>query len=417
MPKTWEKLLIAVALSCAIGVLAGLASAMLIVALNWANATRESHHWLLALLPLAGFSVGWIYWKHGGRAVGGNNLILEEIHAPKEAVPLRMAPLVLLGTVLTHLFGGSAGREGTAVQMGASLAEWVAGLFAPPQLRRVALMAGIAGGFGGVFGTPWTGAVFGVEVLAVGWAGWDSVVEGFGPCLIAAFAGDLTVHHLGVHHTEYHTGAAPALSLQHWAWAAAVGVLFGLIARLFSHLHHEISGIFKKLFPYPPMRPLVGGALVALVIGGLHAWQFAGLGVPGIVASFAQQQPWWVWAAKLGLTALTLGAGFKGGEVTPLFFIGAAAGSALSGVVPLSVGVLAAIGFTAVFSSAANTPLAGFIMALELFGGRVGALTGIACVTAYLFSGSTGIYASQLPMEIRWKLKLEKSEKALAQTE
>ncbi|WP_263411212.1 chloride channel protein [Terriglobus tenax] len=408
MPETGKKLLAWVALAAGIGVLAGLASALLIVALNWANATRESHHWLLAGLPLAGFAVGWLYWRYGGRAAGGNNLILEEIHTPTEAVPLRMAPLVLLGTVLTHLFGGSAGREGTAVQMGASLADWLAGLFGQKQMRRVALMAGIAGGFGGVFGTPWTGAIFGVEVLAVGWVGWNSVLEGLGPCLIASFAGDLTVHLMGVHHTEYHIGAAPALVPIHWVWAAVAGVVFGLIARLFSTLHHGLSHLFKKMLAYPPMRPLVGGTLVALLIWGLRAWQFAGLGVPGILASFDGQQPWWVWAAKLGLTALTLGAGFKGGEVTPLFFMGAAAGSTMAGLVPLSVGVLAAMGFAAVFSAAANTPLAGVVMAMELFGGRVGALAGLACVTAYLFSGPVGIYSSQLPIMVRWKMWMEK---------
>jgi len=403
-----KKLLPSILLSAGIGVVAGAASALLIASLNWAGTVREHHRWLLTLLPLSGFAVGWVYWRYGGRATEGNNLLLEEIHDPQETVPLRMAPLVLLGTILTHLFGGSAGREGTAVQMGASLAEWLAELFTEHKMRRSVLMAGIAGGFGGVFGTPWAGAVFGVEVLAVGWVGWSSVVEGIGPCLIASFAGDLTVRLIGVHHTQYPVGVQPSLQPMNWVWAALAGAVFGLIARIFSTLEHGLTAWFKRAFTYPPLRPLVGGVLVALLIWGLHAWQFAGLGIPGIVASFSTQQPWWVWAAKLGLTALTLGAGFKGGEVTPLFFIGAAAGSAMAPVISLSTGVLAAIGFAAVFAAAANTPITGLIMAMELFGPRTGLLAGAACAVAYLCSGPVGIYSSQQPMEMRLKFRVEK---------
>jgi H+/Cl- antiporter ClcA len=383
-----------------VGLLGGSASALLLVGLEWATATREAHEWIIALLPLAGLFVGCLYFYFGSKVEAGNNLILEEVHAEvdgdlhdaERTIPLRMTPLILLGTIVTHLFGGSAGREGTAIQTGASLADQLARPFRlNSRERRILLMAGISAGFGSVFGTPLAGTVFGLEVLAIGAVHYEAIA----PCLIAAFAGDLTTRAWQVHHTVYRVSAAPALSVPGLLAAAAAGVCFGLAAMLFARLTHAIGGVFKRSIAWPPLRPLIGGALVALAVYAVGTTRYIGLGVPTIVEAFAVRQPWYFWLAKLLFTALTLGASFKGGEVTPLFFIGATLGNALSGVLPLPPSLLAGMGFVAVFGGAANTPIASTMMAVELFGGDAGVYAGVACVFSYLFSGHAGIYHAQ----------------------
>jgi H+/Cl- antiporter ClcA len=374
------------------GLMGGTASAVLLVSLDWATRTREAHRWIIALLPLAGLAVGCMYRYLGTAVEAGNNLILDEVHDPQRTIPIRMTPLILIGTAMTHLFGGSAGREGTAIQTGASLADQLGRPFGLDNVeRRVLLMCGISAGFASVFGTPLAGAVFGMEVLAIGAVAYDAIV----PCFLAAFAGDLTTRAWHVHHTAYRVGEVPGMSWTGVLWAAVAGVAFGLVARGFAGLTHAIGRWFKRRFSWSPMRPFVGGVVVAAAVFALGTTRYIGLGVPVIVEAFGPRHNPWDWAAKLVFTAVTLGAGFKGGEVTPLFFIGATLGNALSYTLPLPPSLLAGMGFVAVFAGAANTPVASTLMAVELFGGEVGAFAGIACVFSYLVSGEQGIYRSQ----------------------
>ncbi|MEA5506524.1 voltage-gated chloride channel family protein [Halotia wernerae UHCC 0503] len=380
-------------ISFIVGIFAGTASAALLVSLEWATDWRESHRWIIALLPLGGFLSGWIYHRFGQTVEAGNNLLLEEIHNPKEIIPFRMAPLVLLGTDLTHLFGGSAGREGTALQMGASLADQLTKILRfQGASRRILLTTGISAGFASVFGTPLAGTVFGLEVLAIGRIHYDALF----PSLIAAIIGNQVTLRLGLHHTVYrHAPSIPTLTTWGLISAIIAGAIFGIVARFFAQVTHKISHFFKAKISYPPIRPLIGGALVAAIVGLSGTTKYIGLGIPTIVDSFYTQLPPWDFAAKLGLTALTLGAGFKGGEVTPLFFIGATLGNALSSILTLPAPLLAAMGFVGVFAGAANTPLASTLMGIELFGLQSGVFIGIACVVSYLFSGHSGIYIAQ----------------------
>ncbi|WP_255462512.1 voltage-gated chloride channel family protein [Granulicella sp. WH15] len=378
-------------LATLVGALAGTASALLLVSLNWATDVREAHHWIIALLPAAGYGVGWVYQRVGQSVAAGNNLILQEIDNPTGVIPLRMTPLILAGTIITHLFGGSAGREGTAIQTGASLADQLTHLFRlSPLTRRIVLMTGISAGFASVFGTPLAGAVFGMEVLAFGALTYEALV----PCTLAAFAGDLTTRAWHVHHTVYTVHELPPLGVTTLLSAVAAGICFGLMALLFARLTHAI-GHLSKLIPSAPMRPVVGGVLVAVAVFSLGTTKYVGLGIPTIVASFDHQLPIWDFAAKTVFTSVTLGTGFKGGEVTPLFYIGATLGNALSNILPLPTSLLAGMGFVAVFAGAANTPLASTFMAFELFGGEAGAFCAVACVLSYLFSGHDGIYSAQ----------------------
>ncbi len=382
-------------ISVVVGIMAGTASALLLASLEYATRQREAHHWLILLLAPVGGLVGLLYKHFGARVEAGNNLILEEVHDPQEVIPLRMTPLILLGTFLTHLFGGSAGREGTAIQTGASLADQLSkplGLHA--RQRRILLMAGISAGFGSVFGVPLSGAIFGMEVLAFGRVEYEAIA----PCLLASFAGDLVTRGWGIHHTQFNITGIPRMSALGILYAMIAGIAFGLMGMVFAKLTHAISRYLKSIFFFSPMRPIVGGAIITTVVFGIgtaHTMQYLGLGVPTIVASFDHKLPPYDFAVKTLFTALTLGSGFKGGEVTPLFFIGSTMGNALSRILPLPTSLLAGMGFVAVFAGAANTPIASTLMAVELFGAEAGAYAAIACVLSYLFSGHASIYTSQ----------------------
>lgn len=378
-------------LSALLGAIVGSASALFLETLNWATQYREQHLWIIGFLPLAGLIIGLAYHYWGKDVVRGNNLLIEELQSPKKVIPLIMAPLIFAGTIITHLFGGSAGREGTAVQIGGAFADQFTKIFKlKPADRKVILICGISAGLSSVFGTPLAGAVFGLEVFIIGSLVYNAIL----PSFITAIIADYICKSWGVGHTHYSIGLVPDMSVLNLLFSLFTGIIFGLIARSFSALNHALSDIFDKV-KYPPVRPVIGGILLIAIIYLSATTRYIGLGIPVISESFTQQEPYYTFAIKLFLTALTLSAGFKGGEVTPLFFIGATLGSFLSAYLPLPVGLLAGMGFVAVFSGAANTPLACIFMGMELFGTNSGIYMALACTMAYLFSGHSGIYRSQ----------------------
>lgn len=395
-------LLLGAVLAVPVGLLAGSASALFLGLLDWATATRIAQPWLLFLLPIAGLLLGVLNHWVGKSAEGGNNLILEQIHTAGGGIPRRMAPLILFSTVYTHLFGGSAGREGTAVQMGGSIAASCCSLFKlEGYQRKLLLLAGVAGGFGSVFGTPLAGALFAIEVLTIGRLELGALL----PVLVAGFVGDWACSAWGIRHTTYHiaisSAAGPGM-LKLLGWAALVGGACGLVAHLFAESAHRIQQLFGKL-RWSPVRPLLGGLLIIVLTYALGTRDYLGLGVSSadpaqvtILSAFEAggATPWsWLW--KLLFTVVTLGSGFKGGEVTPLFFIGSTLGNALAMLVGAPPDLCAALGLVALFAGAANTPVACTIMGLELFGLHYGASIALACVVAFLCSGHSGIYLSQ----------------------
>ncbi|WP_413998920.1 voltage-gated chloride channel family protein [Flavobacterium sp. W1B] len=376
-----------------IGFLSGSASAFFLVALEWVTQIREHNNWIIWLLPIGGLLVGLSYHYYGKEVVKGNNLLLEEYENPQKTIPLKMAPLVLIGTLITHLFGGSAGREGTAVQMGGAIADQFRRIFKlDTSDRKTLIILGISAGFASVFGTPLAGALFALEVLYFSRISLKSSILSF----LVAFIAYFTVEFWEVKHIHYTIPLVPDISLETLLWIIPVSILFGLAAMLFSRSTHYWGALFAKNIKYPPLRPFIGGLLFAIIMYFIGTTKYLGLGVPVIVESFSKPSENYVFLLKILFTGFTLGAGFKGGEVTPLFFIGATLGSTLSLFIPLPIALLAGMGFVAVFSGATHTPIACTVMGIELFGIESALFIGTACFIAYFASGSVGIYHSQL---------------------
>lgn len=398
----WTVLIIPVSVSI------GLFVALFLWLLEWATQTRWANLWLLFFLPLAGVVITLLYKHFGKNSDAGNNLVIDEIHQPGGGVPAQMTPLILVTTVITHLFGGSAGREGTAVQMGGSISSQFAKWYKLEAAdRRILLLCGVAAGFGAVFGTPVTGAIFALEVLTIGRIRYDALI----PCLIASVLADITCAAMGTPHTHYamhFKGPGEQLfpflhvDLLLLLKVIAAGVAFGLAGNMFAQTMHFIKSRSNQLIKQKLLIPVIGAVLVVGISYLIGTFDYLGLGVtnPGqgvsIVSAFTPGgADAFSWLFKLLLTAITLGMGFKGGEVTPLFFIGATLGNTLAVLTGAPVDLLAGLGFIAVFAAATNTPLACTLMGIELFGGAHTLYYAIACFTAYSFSGHSGIYRSQ----------------------
>ncbi len=370
---------------------------------------RFHHPWLLYLLPAAGVGIHFAYRLYGKSSERGNNLIIDEIHEPGAGIPKRMGPLILGTTVITHLFGGSAGREGTAVQIGGSIAHMFGTWFKLDDYAiRTLLTAGVAAGFGAVFGTPLTGTIFAMEVLTIGQIKYDALW----PCLIAGITGALTVSVWGVKHTAYHIGFTMPGHMDArnilfigllFIKIIIASALFGLVSAAFAEIVHQLKNFFLKWVTITWMIPVCGGITIIALTLLLGRPDYLSLGVdaehPGavtIVSAFNNGGAMFLsWLWKLIYTTITLGTGFKGGEVTPLFYIGSTLGNTLAVVFNAPISLFAALGFIAVFAGATNTPLACTLMGIELFGSQFALFFLVACFTAYFFSGHSGIYTAQ----------------------
>ncbi len=387
------------------GMLIGSACALFLSSLDFVTNWRASHTWIIYSLPIVGFVIGAMYYYFGGAVQKGNNLLLEQHNNPAAKIPFKLAPFVYIGTLLTHLAGGSAGREGTAVQMGGAIADQFTGIFKLNDIqRKTILIVGISAGFSAVFGTPIAGAIFALEIMLFK----NIRVADILPSFVAAYIAHYTCLAWGIHHTIYTLPTIAHFNMHSLVPTFLAGLIFGTTALFFSAANSFWSKLFVKI-KYEPLRPFIGGIILVIVIllmgttKSIDPSKFLGLGIPAITDSFLTPAGRYDFLIKLLLTTFTLSAGFKGGEVTPLFFIGATLGNILIIFIPLPMALLAAMGFVAVFAGATHCAVASIALGFEMFGMSAGIYIGLASVVAYFSSGSKGIYSAQLKEGVKYQ--------------
>lgn len=380
-------------ISILIGGISGLFIGIFLIFLEKAVDINLKHKFLVFILPLSGMLMTFLYSKYGGNSQKGNNLIIENINGSKEEIKFIMAPLVFLGTVLTHLFGGSVGREGTGVQIGGTIGNALSKILkCSTYEKKILLISGVAAGFSSVFGTPITGTIFALEISNIGSLNYNSMI----PAITSAIVGNSVVKILGVKHSHYKIPPVESVDLTNILKVIILAICFGLASRLFVYMTHWFKEKLIKYCKNQYLKIFVGGSLMVLATLLLGNSLYNNLSLGLLSSAFDGNVSYLAFIIKLMLTTLCLGAGYQGGEVTPLFVIGATLGATLSNILGLPFAFSAALGLVGVFSGATNAPIACFMMYLELFGSNNIIFAMLVCMIAVFISGHKGIYTSQL---------------------
>ncbi|QDH14262.1 voltage-gated chloride channel protein [Formicincola oecophyllae] len=399
-----------------LAVATGVLGALFLQTLKCVTLWRFHHGWILWGLPVAGVAVALAYrFVTGLFQQRGRTGAPAPFKAFGDGAPLVMVPMAFGAATISHLFGASVGREGTALQMAGGLADGLARLCRMDARRRkLIILSGVSAGFGAVFGTPVAGTLFGLEVTALGEMGYGALL----PCAFTALVADQTCRvtsaYIGFERLDGHMSFQPFYS-GHWAftgpdpWLMAkvgvAGLAFGVVSRLYAGGIRQARALSARLCAVQWLRPALGGVATLALVWLCGSDDFLGLGIvapqphgASVVNFFGQHHYAWAWAWKLLFTLVALGCGFRGGEVTPMFFIGAGLGNALAPWLGAPTPLLAAAGFAAVFAGAANTPLTCTVMAAEIFGSANLAYYAMACIIAYAVSGHDGLYGFQRVM-------------------
>ena len=380
-------------LLCAVlaGVIIGIVGSAFHHMLEEATSFRESHQWILFLLPIAGLIIVFIYKKAGGTSSKGTNLVLSAIQSG-ERVPVRLTPLIIISTTLTHLFGGSAGREGAALQVGGSLANFFAKLLKfDAKDTKIMIMCGMSACFAALFGTPAAAAIFSMEVVSVGAMQYSAIV----PCVLAALIANGISMLTGSHGTHFTVGEIPDLTLITGSKMLVMAVLFACASILLCVTLHNASKIYSKFIKNDYIKIIVAGLLIIALRYILGTTDYLGAGTAIINQSFVTSCAWYVFLLKILFTAVTLGGGFKGGEIVPTLFVGATLGSFLAPIFGLPIGLCAACGMVSVFCGVTNSPLTSLIIAIEMFGSESMTFCILCIAISYLLSGYYSLYHSQ----------------------
>lgn len=403
--KLWEYLLGFLkwaVLAVAIGLLVGAAGTLFGFGLHGVTSLREEHPWLLYLLPLGGVAIVGLYRGCKYPDGGSTNSVFLAVRENRP-MPLRTAPLIFLSTLLTHLLGGSAGREGAALQLGGSIAGAIG-----QRLRlddkdiRVFTMCGMSAAFSALFGTPLSAAVFSLEVVNVGRMYYVALV----PCVLSALVGAWLSGALGLEPTAFPLARTVEVSPLSILQVCAIGALFALLSALFCLVLHQAGHLYAKWCPNPYLRAAVGGAVVIALALVFQTRDYNGAGEGILRAAIGGQVVPWAFALKMLFTAATLGAGFKGGEIVPVFFTGATFGCAAAPLLGLPAPLGAALGMVSVFCGVTNCPITSILLAVELFGGQSVALFALSCAVSYMLSGYFGLYSEQRILYSKFRAEL-----------
>ncbi|WP_313180757.1 chloride channel protein [Lacrimispora sp.] len=347
---------------------------------------------LIIFLPAAGALAVWLYHWDEGMCVKGMGLIFQVGHGEEDRIPLRLIPLTILSTWITHLFGGSAGREGVAVQIGATLSHWAGLKIKVKNNSKIFLVTGMAAGFSGLFGTPVAACFFALEVLSAGTLEYSALF----PAIAASFTASTVSKALGLENFHYALNSKIQIDVLFALKLMVLGALFGLVGYLFAYGLGSMNNKLGKTFRDPVKKITIVSIFLAILFILLGMGRYSGLGTNLISAGFHGGRIYgWDWILKLVLTIITIAAGFQGGEVTPLFAIGTSLGAAVAGILGLPPDFVAAMGYAAVFGSATNTLLAPVFIGAEVFGYSYLPYFFVVCSIAYLFNGDRSIYTAQ----------------------
>ena len=372
-----------------VGGVGGVVGALFHLGVSYATEVRLAHPWVLYLLPAGGLVIAGLYklCKLEGK---GTNAVIESVHFGKE-VPVLLVPLIFVSTVITHLCGGSAGREGAALQIGGGIGYRTGRLLHLGEKDLpLATLCGMSGVFSALFGTPLTATVFALEVISVGVLYYAGLV----PCITAAMMGYLVSLWMGVPPTRF-TVVMPALDGWTLLLVVVLAILCALVSILFCRGLHVTEHLAERLVKNSYLRAAAGGAVIIALTLLLGTTDYNGAGMDVISRALTGEASGWAWLLKLLFTAVTIGCGFKGGEVVPSFFVGATFGCAAGALLGLPPGFAAAIGLVAVFCGAVNCPIASVVLSVELFGADAMLYFAIACAISYVLSGYCGLYSSQ----------------------
>lgn len=381
------------------GAIVGLVSSAFYFVLSYVNGVREENSWLIYLLPIGGLAIVGLYKLMKNEKDGGTNLVISAIHSG-DRIPLRMTPSIFISTALTHLFGGSAGREGAALQIGGSIGNALGKLFKFDEKdTHVIIMCGMSAAFSTLFGTPMAAAIFPMEMVSVGVMYYMALV----PCVVSSLTAHGIAILLGIPGEAFHVAEIPELSLIPVLQVVLVAVICAFVSIFFCGTLHRVEALCKKLFKNPFLRVFVGGCAIVLLTILVGNNDYNGAGMHVIEEAFEGNVVPYAFVLKALFTAITIGAGYKGGEIVPTFFVGATLGCVLGQAIGLSPSLCAAVGMVALFCGVTNCPISTLLISFELFGFEGMPYYLLAVAFSYMLSGYSGLYRSQKIMYSKYK--------------
>ena len=388
---------------CVIALITGLAGGLIGTAFHKSVETagwlRDGHLWLIWLLPLAGLLIVFSYKATGMDPTPGTNLVLRSVRSD-EKIPLVLLPLIFVGTVLTHLTGGSAGREGAALQLGGGIGAYLGRIFRLDEKdMHLATLCGMSALFSALFGTPVTATFFVLEVVSVGIVHYSGMV----PCMVSSVTALMVAKLCGVAPTHFDLAFVPDVNVPNLLRVFALGILCAMVSILFCVAMHGVHHLFQHFFPNKYFRVLCGSAILLLLTFLVKNYDYNGAGTAVIERAMAGDARWEAFLLKILFTAITLGCGFKGGEIVPTFFVGATFGCAAGALLGLPAGFGAAVGLVTLFCGVVNCPVASVILSIELFGAQGLILFAVSIAVGYMLSGYHSLYSSQKIMYSKYR--------------